>query len=184
MIEPAQQVFGGRTGAAHFAHVVQFLADDFLVEVEEMRALPRLHQGAAEHAMQRRPRDRAPAKPGDDRMHLRRRRRIAQGKIDIVGELSAHADRNALLHHDDILGAGERVAQCRDRKRPERDDDDEADTDALVAHFVDGVLDGAADRAHRDHEHVGVIGAIGAQQSAGLPAERLLEFACEFRNEL
>ena len=41
-------------GAAHLAHVVELLGDDRLVEVEEMRAFPRLHQRAAEQPVQRR----------------------------------------------------------------------------------------------------------------------------------
>ena len=125
----------------------------------------------------------ATAKAGDRRVQPRRPRQIAQRDIDIVGELSAHADRDALLHHHDVLGAGERVAQRLDRERPERNDDDEADADAVVAHLVDGVLDGAADRAHRDHQHVGVVSAIAAQQPAGLAAERLFEFVGKFRNQ-
>ena len=52
LVEPAQQVLGRRPGSANFAHVVQFLADDVLIEVEEMRTLPGLRHGAAEHAMQ------------------------------------------------------------------------------------------------------------------------------------
>ena len=103
----AQDVFGRRPGTAHLAHVVQLLADDLFIEVEEMRAFPRLHKGAAEHAMQRCPRDRAAAKSGNHRMHLRRCRHVAQGKIDIVGELPAHADGEALLDHDDVLSARE-----------------------------------------------------------------------------
>jgi hypothetical protein len=61
LVEPAQQVLGRRPGAANFAHVVQFLADNVLIEVEKMRALPRLRYGAAKNAMQGCPRDGTPA---------------------------------------------------------------------------------------------------------------------------
>ena len=39
------------------------------------------------------------------------------------------------------------------------------------AHLVDRVLDGAVDRTHRDHEKLGIFGAIGAQQPARLAPE-------------
>ena len=97
---------------------MQFLADDILIEVEEMRALPGLRQGAAEDAMQGRPRDGAPTQSGYHRMDLRCGRRIAQGKIDIVGELAAHSDREALFDHDDMFSAGQQSAQRRGWKRP------------------------------------------------------------------
>ena len=114
-----------------------------------------------------------PPRPATEECSRGGRGRLRSADADIVGELAAHADRDALLHHDDVLGAGQRVAQRLDRERPEGNDDDEADADVFLAHLVDGVLDGAAHRAHRDHQHVGVLGAIGAQQPAGLAAERL-----------
>ena len=116
-------------------------------------------------------------------MQPRRARQVAQGEIDIVGERSAHADRDALLDHDDVARAHQRVAQRLDRERPERYQRDQADAEAVVAHLVDGVLDGAAHRAHGDDQHFGILGAIGAQQPAAVAAEFFLELGGEFGNE-
>ena len=143
-----------------------------LVEIEEMRPFPRLHQRAAEHLVQGLPRDRPPAEPGDHRMDLRRAGGVAQGEVDVVGELPAHADREALLDHHDVLARPTSTSRSawvgNGRKetsvtRPMRH--------TIGAHLVDRVLDGAVHRAHGDDEHLGILGAIGAQQPAGFAPE-------------
>ena len=135
-------------------------ADDALVQVEKIRAFPGLHASLPEQMVQRSPCNRAPAKAGNRGVKPRWSRQIAQRDIHIVGKLSAHADSDALLHDDDIIRAGESVAQRVDRKGPERDDDNETDANAILPHLVDRVLDRAADGTHRDHQHVGILGTI------------------------
>ena len=131
--------------------------------------------------MQGRPRDGPPAQSGDHRMDLRRGRRIAQGKIDIVGELAAHADREALFDHDDMFSAGQQSAQRRGWERPERHDGHKPDAETIGTHLIDGVLDGAIDRTHGNHQHFRIVGAIGAQQATGIAPEPRFEFCREFR---
>src|SRR5260370_1375546 len=47
-----QDILGGRTGAAHLAHMVQLLGDDLLVVINEIGAFPYLHEDAAEQHVQ------------------------------------------------------------------------------------------------------------------------------------
>ena len=91
---------------------MQFLGDHLLVEVEEMRAFPRLHQRAAEQPMQRRTRDRSPAETRNRRMYMRRAGDIAQRQIDVQGELAAHADGETLFDHDDVLAPTRTLRNC------------------------------------------------------------------------
>ena len=146
------------------------------IEVEEMRALPGLRRspGGTRGASDARVIE-PPAQPGNHRMHPRRGRRIAQGKIDIVGELAAHADREALFDHHDML------SRPASRSRKASVGNGRKDTmvtspmlNAVGAHLVDGILDGAVDRAHGHHQHFRILGAIGAQQAAGIASEPLL----------
>ena len=63
------------------------------------------------------------------------------------------------------LRFAEHLAQLILREGPIGNQGHQTDGEAVGAHFVDGVLDRAVDRAHRDHDHLGVFGAIGGQQT-------------------
>ena len=54
---------------------------------------------------------------------------------------------------------------------------------SVGTHLIDGVLDGAIDRTHGDHQHFRILGAIGAQQAAGIASEPHLEFGGEFGDQ-
>src|SRR5579885_295903 len=99
----AEDVLGGRARAPELSHAMQLLRDDLLVEVEEMGAAPRLPPGETEHLLERGSRDGSAAKSRHHRMLLGRRRRVAERETHVVRELPAHADGEALLHHDDVL---------------------------------------------------------------------------------
>ena len=99
-------------------------------------------------------------------MHLRRACHVAQGKIDIIGERTAHADRQALLDHDDVARANQLFAQRRGREWAERHQRDEADSQTVGAHLVDGVFDGAVHRSHGDDDQFSILGTIRTQQPA------------------
>ena len=62
-------------------------------------------------------------------------------------------------------------------------DADDADLLALVAQLVDDVLDRPQHRAERDHDRLGVLGAVGSDESAGVAAELLVEFRGELWNQ-
>ena len=86
-------------------------ADDALVEIEEMRALPRLDRRLAEEPVQRGLGNRPAAEAHDRRMHRRRVGQLAQGDGDVACERPAHADVDRLVDDDDVARARQRLAQ-------------------------------------------------------------------------
>ena len=116
-------------------------------------------------------------------MHRRRLRQIAHGDRDVAGERPAHADVDRLFDDDHVARARQRLAQGAGGEGPERHQRDEADADAVGAHLVDHVLDGAVERAHRDDDQFRVGGLVLAQQAAGGAPEPALEFGGELFDE-
>ena len=98
--------------------------------------------------------------------------------------MPAGADGERLLHHHHPLRLGQRVAHLVERERAEALEGDGADRDALVAHLVDHVLDRAQHRAERQHQRLGVVGAVAAHEPAGGAAEGLLELVGELRDHV
>src|SRR6516165_7260616 len=84
LAQAAQEILGGRSGPAHLANMMELLSDDRLVEIEKVRAFPRLRQRLPEYPVERLPRNGAPAEARNHRMHLRGARGIAQREIDVV----------------------------------------------------------------------------------------------------
>ena len=84
---------------------------------------------------------------------------------------------------DDMFSTSQQPSQCFGRKRPKRHDGYEPDAEIVGTHLVDGVLDGAIDRTHGDHQHFRIVGIIGAQQAAGIASEPRLEFGGEFGDQ-
>ena len=120
--------------------------------------------------------DRAAAEPGDHRVAVRAgcptapcgRWRRRSRRAPTASAFSSTTTRSALR---------ERRAHLLEREGPKRLDAERADADALVAQLVDHVLDRAQHRAQRDHDRLGVVGPVAAQQAAGVAAEGLCELA-------
>ena len=58
------------------------------------------------------------------------------------------------------------------------------DAETVGTHFVDGILDGAIDRTHGDHQHFRIVGTISAQQAPGIASKTPAEFRRQFGYQL
>ena len=84
---------------------------DALVEIEEMRALPRLHRRLPEEPVQRGLGRRPAAEADDRRMHRRRVGKLAQRDRDVAGQQAAHADVDRPVDHHDVARPRQRLPQ-------------------------------------------------------------------------
>jgi hypothetical protein len=89
----------------------------------------------------------------------------------VRGDDAAAAGRERPLEHDQAAPAAvaaERLAHRLGGERAEGGDAERADPQAVVAEFVDRVLDRAEHRAEGDNDQLGVIGAVGAHEPAAV----------------
>ena len=71
-----------------------------------------------------------------------------------------------------------------ERKRPERADAQRTDLRTGIPHFVDDLLNRAVDRAQRDDDGLGIVGAIRFHQPSRKAPEPRLERGGELRYQL
>src|SRR3954468_18033150 len=158
---------------ARSRRAVELALDESAVEVEEGRLWQPVCDRVREQSVERCLRDRSSAEAGDRGSN--RHRQALQGDPDVERDDAANAARERLLDHEDTPRVPEDLADLVHWPGPERLHPDGPDLHAVLAHLVDGILDRPKHGAERDHDRVGVLAAVAANEPAGGAAEPLPE---------
>ena len=136
-----------------------------------------------EHLLQRSFRDGAAAQAGNDR--VAGNARIFDGNHDVAAQYAARTHSKGAFEHNHCLGAFKRFAHHFNWERTEALDANNTNLEVcLFTQFVDSVLDRAQARTHSDDTNVGILAAVGMNQTARAATEHFLEFCGYLRDKL